>query len=314
VIRALKKKEPKLRENPKNSMFIRGESTNETVLEILKDFGAMKKPEAKTFTKKNKIRPFDDASSIEFFGQKSDCSLFMFGSHSKKRPNNIVIGRLFDYHILDMIELGLQNYKGIKEFVKSHQAASGSKPCFVFMGDEFDSNETHQVLSNLFLYFFRGTQLSKIDLETLDHIIILTAMENSIYFRHYSISVKKSDTKLPRVELEEIGPSCEMVIRRTRFASEDLRQESLSIPRSLVKKKDKNIIKTPTAIKARVHTLSQDFNQIATKKMKGLKRKRNDKDQASPWKDLRTKRQKKELPKNKRTKARPKHKKPRKIL
>lgn len=32
----------------------------------------------------------------EFFAQKCDASLFMFGSHSKKRPNNIVIGDVFD--------------------------------------------------------------------------------------------------------------------------------------------------------------------------------------------------------------------------
>ena len=32
----------------------------------------------------------------EFFSQKCDASLFMFGSHSKKRPNNIVIGNFYD--------------------------------------------------------------------------------------------------------------------------------------------------------------------------------------------------------------------------
>jgi len=290
ILRALRKKEPKLRENPKTAMFIRGESTNETVQEILKDLFSLKKPDAVTFTKKNKIRPFEEASSIEFFGQKRDCSLFIFGNHSKKRPNNLIIGRLFDYHILDMIELGIQNYRGIKEFLNKDtpQSASGSKPCFVFMGDEFDNNETYQVLSNLLLDFFHGTYLKKIDLATMDHIITCTAIENSIYFRHYYISLKKSDTKLPRVELEEIGPSFEMVIRRTRLASGDLRQESLSIPRSLVKKKDKNIFKTPTGIKARVHTNSQDFNQIATKKMKGLKRKRGDQDKGNSRKEQRT--------------------------
>ena len=39
-------------------------------------------------TKKNEIRPFEDINSLEFLSQKNDCSLFMVGSHSKKRPHH----------------------------------------------------------------------------------------------------------------------------------------------------------------------------------------------------------------------------------
>lgn len=28
----------------------------------------------------------------EFFAKKTDASLFLFGSHNKKRPNNLVLG------------------------------------------------------------------------------------------------------------------------------------------------------------------------------------------------------------------------------
>ena len=55
----------------------------------------MKKPHAVMMNKKNDFRPFEDETTIEKLSKKMDASLFLFGSHSKKRPNNIVIGMLF---------------------------------------------------------------------------------------------------------------------------------------------------------------------------------------------------------------------------
>ena len=67
-------------------------------------------PNSIVFKKKNIVRPFEDASSLEFFSKKTDSSLIGFGSHNKKRPHNFVIARTFDYQILDMVELGIGNY------------------------------------------------------------------------------------------------------------------------------------------------------------------------------------------------------------
>merc|ERR1719427_1521330 len=51
----------------------------------------MKKPNAIMFNKRNPFRPFEEMSNIEFLMKKNDASLFLFGSNSKKRPNNLVI-------------------------------------------------------------------------------------------------------------------------------------------------------------------------------------------------------------------------------
>lgn len=38
------------------------------------------------------------------------------GSHTKKRPHNLVLGRFFDGHLYDALELGVEGYKSIKAF------------------------------------------------------------------------------------------------------------------------------------------------------------------------------------------------------
>jgi ribosome production factor 2 len=45
--------------------------------------------------------------------KKADTSLFLFGSHSKKRPNNIVLGRTYEHKVLDMAELGITKLDSI---------------------------------------------------------------------------------------------------------------------------------------------------------------------------------------------------------
>jgi len=116
VARALKNKEAKLVENTKQLLVLRGNKTNESVNKLLRDLKMLKAPDAKILSKKNEIHPFDDANSVEFLTQKNDTSLFMLGSSTKKRPNNLILGRTFDGHILDMLELGFDNFKSIDDF------------------------------------------------------------------------------------------------------------------------------------------------------------------------------------------------------
>jgi len=276
--RAFLNKQSKIVENTKKVMFLRGTSTSETINSVLRDIYALRKPSAKNFSKRNEKRPFEDETFIEFLGQKNDCSLFVYGSHSKKRPNNLIIGRLFDYHILDMVEFGIDNYKSISEF-KNEKSAIGSKPCFIFMGDEFDKDE-FAITRNLLLDFFRGTEVKAVNLAGLDHVFICSCVESKIYMRHYSIGFKKSGTKTPYVELEEMGPSFDFTIRRHQFAKEDLRNEATRIPKGVAPKKEKNVIHNAFGDRiGGVHMHSQDMGKLQTRKMKRLKRAHNETEQ-----------------------------------
>ena len=85
------------------------------------------------YTRKNDdVRPFEAGgdTNLEHFSQKTDSSLFALGNHSKKRPHNIVLGRFFDHRLHDVLELGVERYKGIKEFAKAATAVQlGNKVC-----------------------------------------------------------------------------------------------------------------------------------------------------------------------------------------
>ena len=57
----------------------------------------LKKPDAVMLRKNNDMIPFEDVTPIETLSKKQDASLFVFGSHSKKRPNNLVLGKVYFY-------------------------------------------------------------------------------------------------------------------------------------------------------------------------------------------------------------------------
>lgn len=75
--------------------------------------------ESVKYTRKNEnVKPFEAGGeqSLEFYCNRSNCSLFCLASHTKKRPHNLVLGRMFDFHMYDALELGVTDYKGIKQF------------------------------------------------------------------------------------------------------------------------------------------------------------------------------------------------------
>ncbi|PPD86417.1 hypothetical protein GOBAR_DD16635 [Gossypium barbadense] len=110
VKRELDKRAPKLVETGKKTLILQGTKTSGTLNSVLSEIYHLKKGGAVRFTRKNdNIRPFESGgeTSLEFFSLKTDCSIFVYGSHSKKRPNNLVIGRMYDHHVYDLVEVGI---------------------------------------------------------------------------------------------------------------------------------------------------------------------------------------------------------------
>lgn len=86
------------------------------------------------------------------------CDFYQFGSHSKKRPNNLVIGRMYDHHVYDLVEVGVENFKSLESFKYDKKIAphTGSKPFVVFVGEGFESSEELKHLKEVLLDLLRG--------------------------------------------------------------------------------------------------------------------------------------------------------------
>lgn len=204
---------------------------------------------------------------------KNDAALFSFGSTSKKRPDNILIGRIFENEVLDMFELGIKRYQAIAEF-KNEKIGSCVKPCLVFNGPKWAQTEELRRLRNLFIDMFNREKVESIRLQGIEHVLSFTVTNDmSVLMRSYKILLKKSGQKTPRIELEEIGPSADFSIRRTKIASEDLYKLSRKQPKQLRVTKKKNLSTDALGnTKGRVHMGKQQTGSIQTRRVKALKK------------------------------------------
>ena len=151
---------------------------------------------------------------------------------------------------------------------------SGTKPCILVSGEEFQTKTEYSRLKNLLIDFWRGEKVTNLNLQGLEHIIQITAADGRVYIRSYRALLKKSGLRTPRVELEEIGPSLDLVLNRSHLAEESLYKESLKQPKVLKPKVKKNIDRDVFGTKTgRIHMQKQDLANMQTRKMKGLKRK-----------------------------------------
>uniref|UniRef100_A0A915Q3G4 Ribosome production factor 2 homolog n=1 Tax=Setaria digitata TaxID=48799 RepID=A0A915Q3G4_9BILA len=250
--RFLEKRQPKVIENDKTALIVKGGKTSQTVTDALADLYALKKPLAMRMKRRNPIYPFENDVELENFAMKYDTSLFLFGSNSKKHPNSLVMGRMYDCHVLDMVELQIENFIKSADF-NTAKISFGCKPCIVLQGTEFEKDETMKRIGNLMVDWFRGAVIENIRLQGLELVISLTALERKIHLRVYRTCLKKSTSTTPRVELLEIGPRIDFSAKKRKNTSTDVFGTNLG----------------------RIHVGKQNIDGMQTKKVKALRGDRN---------------------------------------
>ncbi|KAG5476303.1 hypothetical protein LSCM1_04004 [Leishmania martiniquensis] len=260
--RAVKQYQPKVIENPKKVLFLKGASSNDAVRDAMVDLMAITKPYCKRLVKKNAFFPFEGRQHLEFLGFKNDCSLFCFGSSNKKRPNNLTIGRQFDFHVLDMVELGIvaADCLDMSQTVGVDAGSVGGKPFFVFEGSEFATDPAFMRLKNLLVDYFRGGNDVEINLDGCDRVLFFSLRSENgkdtvvapstdcytnkppnekgnaiLCMRHYAVKKPSAASGVPKsitnVQLYDVGPNFDFQIRRISFATPQEFKVACRIPR-----------------------------------------------------------------------------------
>ena len=232
---------------------------------------ALKRPHAVSFAKKNVVRPFEDATSLEFWAQKNDASMFVLGQSTKKRPNGLTIARMYDGKLLDMCELGVDQFISMDAFkvrfhghdplrlklmakrVQTSKPQPGHKPMLHFASELFDTHPRFIQLKSLLMDLFNGEVIESIYLAGLEHVISVTiaplpgqlvsASDNQdsgslpiVHIRGYGTKLLASGQRIPRVELVPMGPSLDLLLRRHHPADPELWKIAMRRPK--LKKQD----------------------------------------------------------------------------
>lgn len=110
--------------------------------------------------------------------------------------------------------------------------------------------------------------------------VVMSPANTIIHFRVYTIQLLASGSKIPRVELQECGPSFDFQLRRRRPTSIDMLNQALRRPKTQAEKNrqgkegaKKNIETDDMGdTVGRIHVGKQDLSGLQTRKMKGLKK------------------------------------------
>jgi ribosome production factor 2 len=289
--RYLDNKAPQSTENPRTTLFLRYTSTSDILHLVLTDLYALKRPLAVKFTKKNSIHPFEDPSSLEFFSEKNDASLMVYASHSKKRPHCLTFVRFFGFKMLDMVEMlvDAETLRTLQQF-KNRKAAVGLKPLLSFSGSAFESPtfNAYTLIKSIFTDFFKGPDVDNIDVEGLQYMIHISVDEEEsaevkpmVHLRTYLLKTRKNPASptIPKVDVEEMGPRIDFRVGRIREADPEMWKEAMKKPKNQEAKAKKNVETDVIGDKVgRIHMGRQDLSGLQTRKMKGLKRGRDDLD------------------------------------
>ena len=194
----------------------------------------------------------------------------------------------------------LANANSEQDFEAKLQIPVETKPLILFAGSQWDdASSTSQAslfrtLKSVFLDLFSGQEVSSADVASLQHLLIIATGEPTsesgtqsaqtpippgqvpvIHLRWYKLrTLRSSDPKTPRLEVDPMGPSFDFRIGRYREAEDSMMKDALKKTRPPHEPRSKKNVEMGLVGDkiGRVHLGRQDLSTLQTRKMKGLKR------------------------------------------
>jgi len=178
-----------------------------------------------------------------------------------------------------MVELAVEQFRPIADFQGiAGGSAAESKPCLLFEGAEWEHSPDLQVLRSILIDFFQLRVVDAISSIGIEHVICFSTTGSRVYLRHYLVRLLKSaEGTSPHVQLNEMGPSLDLTLRRLQNAPPDLMKSAMKRPVAMASqpKKVKNIERSALhGRQGRLHVPRQDLGDLVTARFKAMDKKR----------------------------------------
>lgn len=135
-------------ENERKTLFLKGQRSSKDSLFAQQVLKTIKKHQSVSLNNKNDFLPFENQKELLFLSQKNLCPLIVMTIGCKKRPNGLIIGRVYDQQVLELFEFEVLNCHG--EIEKTfNQISDIVKPIFMCNGEQFEFNDDMSRLRNL---------------------------------------------------------------------------------------------------------------------------------------------------------------------
>ena len=215
-------------------------------------------------------------------------------------------------HPISCATSGIHHNSKLTCIAQTPKATPGHKPLLHFASELFDTHPRFIQLKSMLMDFFNGEVIDAIHLAGLEHVISIslgptppslnaatstlqasssTAAPSEdlsslpkVHIRAYTIRLLASGTRVPRVELTPMGPSLDLRLRRHTEPDPEMLKQAMRRPKlrkqdvekGLGKKRKNLEVDEMGDLRGRIHVGKQDLGKLQTRKMKGLKKGRDD--------------------------------------